>query len=95
MTLDTTIDSDVFLADFGVTALYNGTTSITVIFDNAYEAVEMNGVIMEARGPQAQCKTTDVPNAAHGDTLLINTVTYTVHEVQPDGTGFTTLMLKG
>jgi len=35
-----------------------------------------------------------VPDAAQGDTLEIDAVTYTVTEVQPDGTGLTMLMLR-
>lgn len=82
-----------FDIDLGVSATYTHggvPATITVIFDNAFVAVE--GV--ESLGPAATCKTSDVASAAHGDTLVIGGVTYNITGVHPDGTGITILMLS-
>lgn len=61
--------------------------TIKVIFDDDYQAVQ--GV--ESSGPVALAKTTDVSAAIHGDTLVINTVTWYVRGIQPNGD--TTLLI--
>ncbi len=92
-----TNDLAVFLADFGVSATYThaGTpATISVIFDNEYVPANLGGIEVESLGPAATCKTSDVSNAAHGDTVVINSVTYYITGVHPDGTGMTVLLLS-
>lgn len=69
-------------------------SAIKVIFDNEYRAVNIETGQVESAGPQATCKTSDVANAKHGETLVINSTTYYIIEIQPDGTGFTILILS-
>lgn len=91
------LDIDAFFdvdAGFADDAVYNGTRTIPVIFENDYFAVNVASVRGESSQPQAYCRTVDVPNAAHGDTLTIDSVIYTVVSVQPDGTGTTLLILR-
>ena len=77
------------------TGLYNGSTTISGIFDNEYIGVSAGGDIdVESASPAFTCQTSDVPSADHGDTLVVNSVTYTVRGVQPDGTGMTVLVLE-
>ena len=90
-----------FLKDFGVTdATFSdtsaGTTAtITALLRNEYLELEVEGeVVVESSAPFAQARTSDVPNIAQGDTLLISGTTYTVVEVQLDGEGMTDLRLK-
>lgn len=86
-------DLSTFLADFGQTATWNA-TSITVIFDNKYATAmpDMGGVMSSE--PQALCRSTDVAAAAVGDSFTVNSVTYTISRIEPDGTGLTVLRLR-
>lgn len=79
---------------FAVAATYNGTTTVNGIFDNDYFEIGAGTPGMEGNQPSFLCRAADVPSAAQNDTLLINSVTYTVVAVQPDGTGFVRLVLR-
>lgn len=91
--------SDIFFTDFAVDATYTpsgGTAKgIKVVFDNEYAVVSLAGdVAIESVSPAAHCKDSDIIGAKHGDTLVINSVTYYVIGIQPDGTGITILILS-
>ena len=80
-----------FLKDFGVTdATFTdtsaGTTAtITALLRNEYLEVEVEGEVgVESSEFFALARTSDVPNIAQGDTILISGTTYTVVEVQLD-----------
>ena len=101
-----------FDADFGhgVSATYTRTgqsaTTIKVILEDEFVAMGGLSVDVEGSSPIAFCRTTDVPNAAHGDTLAFAALTtksdtqikaattYEVVGVEPDGTGITALTLE-
>lgn len=80
--------------DFAAAAALNGTTAINVIFDAAYEAINLQTGEVEGTAPVAICKESDVSGVSHGDTLLVNGTTYHIRGVRPDGTGLTTLILS-
>jgi len=88
------IDTD----SFGQAATYTpsggGPASITIIFDNEFFLSTIAGSGYENTNPTALCKTTDVSTATNGATLVTDSVTYYVIGVQPDGTGFTKLILS-
>lgn len=94
------LDADrlALLADFGVPATYTpaggDASSITVIFDNDYNAVEGGSVQFATSEPVVMCRTADVSGAAQGDALVIDADNYTVQVVMDDGTGMTQLMLS-
>lgn len=93
---DMTDDLPIFLNtdEFGVTARFDGTTDINVIFDAPYDAflaTESGGII--TTNTQATARTTDVPSAK-GKTLKIGGVIYTIIEARDDGTGMTVLRLS-
>ena len=69
-----------------------GASSFPVIFDNAYQS-PLGGMI-ESTGPVCQAKSADVSTAVQGTAITIASVSYKVREVQPDGTGITTLFLE-
>lgn len=99
MAVETDTERTVLLADFGVSATYTAegesATTITVIFDEPYVGVDPDGrVAVESDNPTCLARTTDVSNANHAATIVINSTTYNVVGVQPDGTGFTTLVLE-
>ena len=87
--LDSELGSDCTFTDVSESSA----SSIRVIFYDPYALNVIDSVTMEGANPYADCKTTDVSAAAVDDTLLINTVTYKVKEIQPGDDGFTRLML--
>lgn len=93
--LDAIFDTDEYAQT--VTYIRQGYASaqIPVIFDNEYSVTLGVGEPgMGVPSPQALCKTADVANASRGDTFVVGGTTYYVQEVQPDGTGITTLILS-
>lgn len=81
-------------SDFGVPATWtHGGTPVatTVIFDSSY--FDPLGQF-EGAQPMAWAPTADMATVAQGDTLAIGGTTYTVVEVQPDGTGVTAVRLR-
>jgi hypothetical protein len=99
MPVETAADQIAILADFGESAQYTpvggALTTITGIFDNAYEAVDAGGTVPIAiTQPHFVCRTSDVPNAADGDALVVRSINYIVRVVMSDGTGITDLMLE-
>lgn len=49
---------------------------------------------MEGSEPWFGCALADVPNAAHGDTVVVDGISYTVRGVENDGTGWVELRLE-
>ena len=89
-----------FLKDFGFTdATFSDTThgttaKITALLRNEYLEVEVEGEVgVDSSAPSALARTSEVPNIAQGDTLLISDTTYTVVEIQLDCEGMTDLRL--
>ena len=85
--------------DFGSAATYtpSGGSASTVngIFDNDYALADpLGGVGVGSSDPRFICRTSDVSAAANGDALVVNSVTYTIRNVEDDGTGVTTLVLE-
>lgn len=87
-----TIDSAEFLDTaygFAVPATVDG-VACNVIFDAAYaDALGMSG----AR-PSLLMATDAAPSAAVGDAVSVASISYTIAEIQPDGTGMTRLLLE-
>ena len=92
--------SDFFaLDDFATTAEYTAIGKrvkiISGIFDNpqaSRNATDMLNVTIPA--PNFACRTVDVPNAADGDSMVINSTLYYVRVVLNDGTGVSTLIME-
>ena len=89
-------DTDDFASSATFTDVSAGTSStIKGIFDK--ESVEQEvgeaGLIEEV--PVFTCKTSDVSSATFNDTLVINSTTYYIKELLPDGTGVTRITLSG
>lgn len=99
MAVETADDRSYFLADFGVVALYTpvgGTQkSITVIFDNEHIPVDTGGnVPFSLQQPKALCRTADLTGTVEGGQIVINSTTYVIRVIMPDGTGMTEVMLE-
>jgi len=82
---------DVFLRtdDFGVDAVFDADSDVKVIFDREYVDV----LDIASRYPVALGKESDF-SAALGKTLEVDSVTYTIVNVEPDGTGMIMLRLR-
>lgn len=76
------------------TPALGATLYITALFENEYQEINLVSGMVSSAAPALHCKTTDVSGAKKGDTVVVNSVTYSVTEVKPDGTGMTTLVLR-
>lgn len=95
--MDTPITDFFETTDFAESASYTpaggSASTIYVIFDNEF-ALSTVGVGYENLAPQVLAKTSDVSGATNGATIVINSVTYYVIGVEPDGTGISRLILS-
>ncbi len=94
-------DIDAFFATdvFGQMATYTRfgypSVSIPVIFDASGSVATLaDGTEYETTAPKVLCRTEDVRNAAHGDTVTVDSKAYKVIGISPDGAGVTTLTLS-
>lgn len=89
---------DTMLERLGEEAVYTpeSGTPVTVrgIFDNAYVAIEGDSVQVAGTAPRFTCKSSDIPDIQTDDSISIYGKDYTVVEIQPDGTGVTSLLLE-
>lgn len=101
MAVETATELAIFfdVDDFGTAATYTpvggGAVTVNGIFDNpqaSRNATDLLDITIPA--PQFVCRTSDVANAAEGDSLVVNSVSYTVRVVLTDGTGVSTLLLE-
>ena len=83
-------DLNVYLSDHGIAATV-GAAAITVIFDTDYG--DPMGLIAGNR-TVITCISSQVAAADVGTAVTIGATSYTVAEVQPDGTGITRLILE-
>lgn len=97
--MDLSLPIDDFLnSEFGsaatlTTASPSGSSSIRCIFYNPYAANRVSEIEIEGSRPYADCKATDVTNAAQDDTLTESSIVYTIDEIQPEDDGWTRLIL--
>ncbi len=94
MSVETAADRTALLADYGTTVTKADATTFTGIFDNDFLAVDLDESEVESTEPTLLARTADVSGLAHGDSLTISAVSYTVRGIQPDGTGMTQIMLS-
>ena len=85
--------------DFGSAATYTpsggSASTINGIFDKDYALAAIgDGVGVGSNDPRFICRTSDVSSAANGDAIVVGGVTYTVRNVEDDGTGITTMVLE-
>lgn len=78
------------IAGFATAVVFNGALSVNAIFDNAYfEAEQTVGT-----QPQLTCKTADLATVAVGASVVVNGTSYTVANIEPDGTGVSVVQLQ-
>jgi hypothetical protein len=82
-----------FINDFGESVTIAGQT-VTAIVDVEYFESNLGLVGQEATQPQLTLPTATIPSGTvEGTTVVIRTVPYKVRNIQPDGTGMSTIML--
>ncbi len=92
--LDNFLNSDHFAVAATLT-VGSTATNISVVFDSEYSTLNTIGIVeVSSAQPKALAIDTDVSTATIGSTLKIGDTTYYIIEIQPDGTGMTTLILS-
>jgi hypothetical protein len=77
------------------TVTINGSNSnIKVIHNQEYFDIPGESVDIVGSQPIVHCRTSDVTGIDTDDTILIDSVTYNVVNIQPDNTGVTVLILQ-
>ena len=96
--VETAADRLIMLSDFGVDCTYTpaggSASTIKAILQNEYFAIETGSVAMEMSQPIAVIRTADAPSIAHDDTMVMESVTYKVKNIRPDGTGISEIQLE-
>ena len=94
--LSNLFDTNDFATEATYTVQGGSASTINVVFDKEFLDVDANGEVgLASTDPRAFCLTSDVSSASNGDTIVIDSVTYKVRIVEPDGSsGITILVLE-
>ena len=94
---------DVFLEDFAeddklVFEWTNGNgepccAEVKAIYDNAFFDVNIGETVLDTTQPRLTCKHSEAKDIPREATVSIRSKSYSVTQVQPDGTGFATITL--
>jgi hypothetical protein len=86
--MNVTSDIAAMLADFGLSVTIGGVT-VQALFDDSYtDAMQFSGSF-----PALTCASADVSTVAQGAAVVVNSISYTVAAIKPDGSGVTLLQL--
>ena len=86
----------IFLGSFSekVTLGLTGTPRvIDAIFDNAFYDQSLGQTTLDTTAPRITALDTDLVGVARGQSITVRGTAYDVLQVQPDGTGFSTVIL--
>lgn len=86
-----TEDSAAQFVDFGVDATLDG-VAVSGIFDNGSQSALNNTML--GTNPTFTLASASASSSSRSKTLVVDSVSYTVREVKPDGTGMTMLELE-
>ncbi len=87
---------DIFTADFGQTVVLqtdSGDKEITAIYDDAFFDASAGEIIMDTTQKRLTAKDSDLGTLKREDKIVIACQTFEVLQIQPDGTGFSTILL--
>ena len=79
--------------EFGDTATI-GATPVNGIYEHQYVETTINSVPVAGEHPTFGCAVADLPAYTYGTVLTVDGVTYKIRNWQPDGTGWTILILE-
>lgn len=83
-----------FAVEAKITLPNNSTRNISVIFDKQIQTVELLDSTIAANTPNFLCKTEDLSGVKRGNSVLINSVNYSIERMESDGTGTSTVLLR-
>lgn len=83
-------DLSLFFSDFATTATIGG-SSVSAIFDSEFLAAFG---LVETAAPMLTARSADVSGASVGDAVTVNSTSYKIASLEPDGTGITVVRLK-
>lgn len=94
MTVETSQDRLKILSDFGVDVTV-GTSTIKAIFDNPHQDVTVGGEVpFSIQECYITARSSDLSSVGQGSTITIDSSSYVVTDIQPDGTGMSMVMLE-
>jgi hypothetical protein len=85
-------DTSVFGVVVTATTRHGEVVTLQVIFDNGYGA--QLGGLADATQPTAQARSVDVADIVQGCAFTVAGDDWVVTDLQPDGTGMTTVLLR-
>lgn len=68
--------------------------NVNAIWDDGYLEVPIGDAGVESVQPMIHCRTADVANVSESSAMSYGGTNYTVKNIQPDGTGTSTLHLR-
>tara|TARA_R110000803_G_scaffold96314_2_gene164440 strand:- start:486 stop:794 length:309 start_codon:yes stop_codon:yes gene_type:complete len=92
--LDVFFDTDTHGIDCVFTPSGGSATTIKGIFNNEYYAMGGGEVDVESSQPVFYSKASNLSSASHGDSMVINSVTYKIINIRPDETGMIEVVLE-
>lgn len=92
MGIESETDRLAYLTTFGQIVTIAG-AEIQAILDNDYEPVQFGSQVVESNVPVLQARASDVATVAHGDSVVVAGVSYTVREIRQDGEGMVEFIL--
>jgi hypothetical protein len=92
--LDLFFDDETHAVSCTYTPQGGSASTFNVIFNNEYYAIDGGEVGVESTEPTVTTKTSNISGASHGDTMVIDSVTYKIINIRPDNTGMTEIGLE-
>jgi hypothetical protein len=87
-------NADGFGDDFIYTPKVGAAISAVGIFDDAYYAEQGGEVAVAGSQPRIQYESAKIPDPVYGESITVKGKDYKIIEIQPDGTGTTTILLE-
>ena len=87
----------IFVADFGVPAILRtaqGDRQIKAIWDDAFFDASVGETVLDTTQKRLTAREADVCGLAREDLVQVGAWEFRVIQVQPDGTGFATILLS-
>ena len=87
---------DIFLADFGKPVVLHtdsGDTEALGIYDDAFFDSQAGETVLDTTQKRLVCKVADLGTLKREDQITIGCERFEVLQIQPDGTGFATILL--
>lgn len=80
--------------DFADAGTYTHVGASPATVNGIFDSYFVDPLGIEGNSPRFICASSDVSSVAHGDSLVVDSVTYHVVGVEPDGTGVVVLKLQ-